>query len=256
MNKNREYEVFTKRLYKTLTRMHPGAKVEHDVVIGGNQIDVSLTHSLAGIEYLTIVECKNYNAAVDLNCYRQLVHNMVELNARGVLVTTVGFQAGVIEKAKSRGDVTLLKVNFEIQKNAASLDVGFPNVVDVQYYFDEHTSTQRQFDILRKLYDNGQSGHLTVFRDCDDETITLDMLHHSLPIDVPDGVHKTQFDGTYVKLPAPFNESIRIVSATYTVKTVSISRGLGMVLTADIVTARVLNQLTGGEYELVIDDDF
>lgn len=256
MNKNREYEVFTKRLYKTLTRMHPGAKVEHDVVIRGNQIDVCWTHSLAGIEYLTIVECKNYNAAVDLNCYRQLVHNMIELNARGVLDTTVGFQAGVIDKAKSRGDVTLLKVNFEIKKNAASLDFGYSYVVDVQYNFDEHTSTQRQIDMLRQLYYNGQSGRLTVFRDCDDETITLDMLRHYLPIDVPEGVHTTQFDGIYVKLPVPFNESVRIVSATYTVETESISHRLGMVLTADIVTARVLNQLTGAEYELVIDDDF
>lgn len=255
MNKNREYELFTKRLYKTLTRMHPDVKVEHDQVIGGNQIDVSWTYWLADVEYLTIVECKNYNKPVDLNCFRQLAYNMDVLRARGVLVTTVGFQVGVIEAAKFRRDVTLLKVNFEVEKDAATLNFGYSYVTNVQYNFDEYTSTQWQIDILHSLYKNGQAGYLTVFRDGDDETIILGELQHYLATDVPDGLHTIQFDGIYVRLPAPFNEAIRIASATYTVETKNISRQLGIMLTADIVTAHVVNQLTGEEYDLVIDDD-
>lgn len=256
MNKSREYELFTKRLCMTLTRIYPNVEVEHDQVIGGNQIDVSWTHRLAGVEYLTIVECKNYNASVDLNCFRQLAYNMDCLRARGVLVTTVGFQSGVIEAAKSRGDVTLLKVKFEVEKKGATLDFVIPRVANVQYIFDQYTSTQWQLDMLHDLFQNGQAGQLIVFCNSHDETFKLENLHSHLPTDVQEGVHTIPLDGFYVRLPAPYTVAIRIAYATYAVEKTNFSRQFGMTLTADIVTANVVNQLTGEKYTQVIDDDF
>lgn len=256
MNKNQEYERFTTRLYKTLTRMHPEVTVNHNQVIGGNQIDVSWTHWFAGVEYLTIVECKNYNTSVDLNCFRQLAYNMNALKARGVLVTTVGFQSGVIEAAKSQGDVTLLKVNFEIEKNAATLNFGVSNITNVQYKFDEYTTTQQQFDTLRGLFQNGQAENLTVFGEGYDETITLGEHRKHLDAGVADGVHKIPLESIYVRLPMPMNEAVRIASVTYEVSSINFNSFLGTTLSADVVTANVVNELTNEEYAVVIDDYF
>lgn len=255
MNKNREYEIFTKRLYMTLTRMNPDVEVKHDQVIKGNQIDVSWTVKTAGIEHLTIVECKNYNSTVDLNCYRQLVYNMDHLKARGVLVTKVGFQSGVIDAARERGDVSLLKVNFR-KSGEATMDFGMTTIANLQYNFDVHTSTQWQLEILDRVHEAGQAGELVVFRSCDGATICLSELSDYLPRDVPDGQHTEMLDGVYIRLPKSIGETVRIESATYTVQTRSLWPGLGMTLRADRWSADVYDELTGESYETTVDDDF
>ncbi|EPJ3721414.1 MULTISPECIES: restriction endonuclease [Klebsiella] len=256
MNKNRQYEIFTQRLCKTLMKMYPNHEVKHDQKIGGHQIDVTMTLSTPLGNHLTLVECKNYSSTLEMNIARQLGFNMEDLNANGVLVTTCGFDPGVIDIARKNGRMELLQVNFT-EKEGGELHFGASFKTSLKYYFDPQTTTARQFEILNKLNSSGALAELEVFRAEDGERIRFGDLHHELPMDGPDGVKYIGFNGIYVRFPSPLNETVRLDSAEYTVVTKGKRwRDIGFTLRATILTANVLNVLTGQMFQIVVDDDF
>jgi hypothetical protein len=85
-----------------------GARVVLDDHIVGKitkrrrQIDVSVRFKHGFYEYLLIVECKNYKHKVPVKDVESLRTKMKDVGAdRGVMVTTVGYQAGAIETARA-----------------------------------------------------------------------------------------------------------------------------------------------------------
>ena len=76
MNKNRDYELLTQRIFQNILN-HEGVnniEVKHNVVLKGlkgqHQIDVYWRYELAGVEYQTAIECKNYSSPVEYNDIR------------------------------------------------------------------------------------------------------------------------------------------------------------------------------------------
>jgi hypothetical protein len=73
-------------------------------------IDLSYTFRIGQIDYLTIVECKNWKTRVGRNIVMELKSKIDELKAhKGILVSSNGFESGSIEYALSYG-IGLIKV--------------------------------------------------------------------------------------------------------------------------------------------------
>jgi hypothetical protein len=255
MNVNIKYEKFTQRLYATLTRIYPDIEVMHNGKIMGNQIDVYWYATIAGIKHLTIIECKNFTSDVTLGEYRNLAHNMDEIKARGVLVTTKGFQSGVVEKAMKRGDMTLLIVNFQ-ESEGPTLEFNTVMRSDIRWYFDKETTTPQQWEILSKYFDSDQAHQLMIY--CSDgELGGFDDLVERLPLSGEDNNGVIQFDisDTYLRLPT--NGAVRISRVSYRLKRLTPGNLPGSVtLRATTVTAHVKDVLNGDTYSVVLDDIF
>ncbi|WP_072034412.1 restriction endonuclease [Pantoea rodasii] len=200
-------------MYATLTKINPGVEIKHDGILNGNQIDVYWYVNIAGIEHLTIVECKNYSGAVGLGEYRQLANNMSELKARGVLITTQGFQSGVITKAREREDMTLLKVNFQ-ESPGPTLQFGLHAPRSIQFSFDEQTTTIQQWETLSVGMADGTINDWIVYSTYGSEG-NIEDLAKKLPLDNTDedGNVTLEYSGVYLRLPT--NESVRISGVTY-----------------------------------------
>lgn len=83
--------------------------LQRDVIIPGkstfHQVDVMWRFTLAGIEYTTIVECKNWRRPVgqkELLAFRSVLDDL-PLQPRGVYVTRSGYQKGAKEVARKHG---------------------------------------------------------------------------------------------------------------------------------------------------------
>lgn len=106
-----EYEKLTKKIYEDILA-HDGVQnidVQHDVSIKGvsgveHQIDVYWEYKYAGTTHKVIIECKNYKYNVSLIHARNMKALLDDIpNSSGILVTTKGYQSGVIKYATSYG---------------------------------------------------------------------------------------------------------------------------------------------------------
>ncbi|MCJ8600964.1 restriction endonuclease [Klebsiella pneumoniae] len=255
MKKYDEYEVFTERLFRTLTRMHRDVEVKRNVRIDGNQNDVVMYHKMATLNYMTIIECKHYKRRVSKDAYRALCARMAESNASGVMVTTQGFQGGVIAKARKRRDVTLLEVNFARYNVQAVLHLSKRYIESVRYFFDHYAMTSSQKELVSRLMNSKERDGLKVFMPGGDQT-TLGDLVNKLEIYEGEGEQHADFQGWYLQLPAPLNENVRIASASYTVRSKLMEGGKMSSSSIPQLKATVKNVITGKVDEYIIDDVF
>ena len=102
------YEVFVRDIMQALLRAQglETVAVEHDVQVSGisrsHQIDVYWEYRLGGIRHRVIINCKRYASAVkvtDVMTLAGVLHDMP--GVRGLIVTTVGFQKGAIDYART-----------------------------------------------------------------------------------------------------------------------------------------------------------
>ena len=106
MNKNRDYELLTQRIFQNILN-HEGVnniEVKHNVVLKGlkgqHQIDVYWRFELSGVEYQTAIECKNYSSPVKCNDIRAFESALDDIqNINGIFVAKSGYQSGAIEYA-------------------------------------------------------------------------------------------------------------------------------------------------------------
>lgn len=256
MKAGRQYEIFTKRLFKTLTAMHPGVEVKHDEVVGNNQIDVLYSFNLTGFNHKTIVECKEYNRNVPLECYRNLVYCMDKLKAKGILVTTEGFQSGVKLEAEQRaalfGDIQLLKVNF-VESEGPPLEMNFTGPTNLAYVFDQITTTPAQFRYLSECFNNRSIYDCEIINENGDHGGYFSNIAEELPL-AEVGRHSCNVSDGYVKLPN--GERVRLSVVHYTIKNIMPFNFHGINLRATIVTATVEDVLTGQIDTYNVDDDF
>ncbi len=105
---NTEYEKFVRSIVETLLRAQglETVKVEHDVQVQGlarsHQIDVYWEYRLGGVTHRVIINCKRYAGTVEVTDVNTLAGVLMDLpRVQGIIVTTVGFQKGAIDVAKT-----------------------------------------------------------------------------------------------------------------------------------------------------------
>lgn len=113
-----EYEKLVKDLHEAL--LHADGvqtiDVRHNVKVKGksgatHQIDVYWEFKLAGVTYKTCIECKHYGTKIkktNIAAFATIIEDIG--NANGIFVTTMGYQEGAMQLAKSKG-IRLLLVN-------------------------------------------------------------------------------------------------------------------------------------------------
>jgi hypothetical protein len=114
-NDGKAYEEMVFWVYTALCRDEKLTSVQHDVKIPGpegmRQIDVLVKHEHAGIEYMTIVECRDYVGKLNVTHIDAFSSKLIDLKAsKGVIVSRNGFSKTAIQKA-SRLGVGLCIVN-------------------------------------------------------------------------------------------------------------------------------------------------
>jgi hypothetical protein len=106
-----EYEKIAQQVYQAILATTEVETIEvlHNVQITGrsgvaHQIDVYWRYLKDGIEHQVLVECKYYQSKIDLIHARNLLGLLTDIpNSQGVLLTTVGFQSGVVNLCKFYG---------------------------------------------------------------------------------------------------------------------------------------------------------
>ena len=99
-----EYEKVAQQVYQAILATEEVETIEvlHNVQITGrsgvaHQIDVYWRYLKDGIEHQVLVECKYYKTTIDLIHARNLLGLLNDIpNSQGVLLTTKGFQRGVV----------------------------------------------------------------------------------------------------------------------------------------------------------------
>lgn len=99
-----EYEKVAQQVYQAILANDEVETIEvlHNVQITGlsgvsHQIDVYWRYLKDGVEHQVLVECKYYQSTIDLIHARNLLGLLTDIpNSQGVLLTTVGFQRGVV----------------------------------------------------------------------------------------------------------------------------------------------------------------
>lgn len=102
-----DYEKLAKKIYEEILALQgvDNIDVRHNVKIKGksgveHQIDVFWEYKYAGIVHRVLIECKHYSHAVSLLHVRNLHGLITDIpNSTGIIVTTIGFQAGAKEYA-------------------------------------------------------------------------------------------------------------------------------------------------------------
>lgn len=103
-----------KRFERLVAAVHQAAGADSDVrwdeVISGRQFDVVIRFRQGLHEYLTVVECKDYNHAVPVHEVEAFVTKSRDVHAhKAVMASSSGFQSGAQEVA-SKHNITLIEI--------------------------------------------------------------------------------------------------------------------------------------------------
>ncbi len=105
-----KYERFVRDVVEALLRAQglETVKVEHDIPVQGisrsHQVDVYWEYRLGGVLHRVVINCKRYGGTVevtDVLTMKGVIDDMP--GARGVVVTTVGYQKGAVDYATTHG---------------------------------------------------------------------------------------------------------------------------------------------------------
>jgi len=105
---NTEYEKYVRSIVEVLLRAQglETVEVKHDVQIPGlsrsHQIDVYWEYRLGGVSHRVIMNCKRYKDTVEVTDVLTLSGVLTDMpGVRGLIVSTVGFQKGAVDYAKT-----------------------------------------------------------------------------------------------------------------------------------------------------------
>lgn len=104
----REYEEFVRDVCQALldTQGLETVRVQHDVQLPGlsrtHQVDVYWEYRLGGVHHRVIINCKLYQSTVQVNDVLVMKGVLADFpSAVGLIVTTVGFQKGAVDFART-----------------------------------------------------------------------------------------------------------------------------------------------------------
>lgn len=104
-----DFEELAKRLFSALSAKEEFTSVEGPKVhLPGRDVarefDVVLRSKVAGIDILTVIECRDYGKKLDITHLDGFVSKMEDVNAnKGILVSRKGFSKSAIQKAERLG---------------------------------------------------------------------------------------------------------------------------------------------------------
>lgn len=162
-----EYEEVAQKVYQAILATNDVQTIEvlHNVQITGrsgiaHQIDVYWRYLEDGTEHQVLVECKYYRSTIDLIHARNLLGLLTDIpNSQGVLLTTVGFQKGVVDLCNFYG------ISLKLLRNPLGSDWdGFIQKVEIEgslhqtNYLDFSLQIDGKDDeSIRSLNDNSQA---------------------------------------------------------------------------------------------------
>ncbi len=110
MSKSVEYEQITRAIFQALVDQDEARNIEvqHNKTLDGkflsHQVDVYWKFESGGIEYSTVVECKNWNRPLEQERLLAFRSKLEDLNnPTGVIVTRSGYQSGALKYANAHG---------------------------------------------------------------------------------------------------------------------------------------------------------
>ncbi|MDG1709090.1 MAG: restriction endonuclease [Emcibacteraceae bacterium] len=111
----KKFEKLTQKVFELLSRNESYTTVEQNVIIksqdGPRQFDVVIKSKVGSIDLLTVVECRDYNKALDITHIDGLYSKQQDVNAnKAVLVARKGFSRSAKAKALRLG-ITLCTVH-------------------------------------------------------------------------------------------------------------------------------------------------
>src|SRR5262249_6108196 len=133
-----DYEEFVRSITEALLRAQglETVTVQRNVQIQGlsraHQIDVYWEYRLGGISHRVIINCKCYSSTVEVTDVLTLAGVLTDMpGALGLIVTTIGFQKGAVDYAKTHG------IGLKIIRPPQDVDwQGRPRQVNLVVQFD------------------------------------------------------------------------------------------------------------------------
>ena len=197
-NTGTAYEALAEEVYRRYLRdERVTAEVQRNVQLQGksgtvHQIDVTFVFRAAGIEYRTIVQCKDWASSVkqeQVLAFRAVLDDLPG-QPRGVIIARTGFQCGAKNVAKHHGiKLYVLRAPDDedwsglIRRFVVTLRLAMPVFDDIGLVFDEEAIMAEL--VKRKIpsFQVEARGHFD-FRDATDET--RDLAELLAPYAVPD----------------------------------------------------------------------
>lgn len=163
-----EFEKFVYQLYKKLVRNPNYETVQHNVKLKGidglRQIDVLLSNKSFGVNYLTVIECKDYKSKLSIDKIDEFHSKLIDVKAnKGILISTNGFSKMSISKAERLG-ITLCTAKQADQQDW-NPEIDFPILaveltpIDCNYYFQITSSNKGEIKFTNDNSINGINIH-------------------------------------------------------------------------------------------------
>ena len=137
-----KYEIFTRDLYQSIISDEGFEKITvfHNGKLCGksgsfHQIDVYWYISIAGVQQLFCIECKNWNKRVEKNNIVTFKGILEDLSAKGIYISKKGYQSGAAEYAQHHG-IEILTGSFTPKTGEAWMDISMPQFHKINVMFD------------------------------------------------------------------------------------------------------------------------
>lgn len=211
-----DYELFTRALHQQIIEQQGYQNIEvlHNQIFYGksgakHQVDVCWTIKVANIEQLFCVECKLFNRRVKKEHVASFVAKIEDIGgARGVFVTTLGYQTGALRLAKHK-DVTLISATYEVENRPATLEIYIPKFHDVITTFGD-VSDEVAIELERMSQDVVDANQVEIY---DSNGVHIGFLndvtegeeHH-------DGYNYRAIENTFIKV---FGKLVEIKTISY-----------------------------------------
>jgi len=127
-NTGRDFEKLTESLFDKLKILGDSYTIKHNVYLDGpdgkRQFDVILKHTVAGFDFTTAIECKDFKSKVSIKEIDNFESKLKDVNVqKGILVSRKGFSSKAISKAKST-NISLCTVH-QSKSEKWEIDVDF-----------------------------------------------------------------------------------------------------------------------------------
>lgn len=138
-NTGKDYESLTEKVYNLMTRNEAYTSVEKDVYLdspdGPRQFDVILRSNVAGMDLLTVIECRDYAKNLSVSNVDGLYSKAMDVNAsKSVLVAKKGFSKTAYQKASRLGVelCTVRDINRDLANIGLQVPILFTQIEDIQ----------------------------------------------------------------------------------------------------------------------------
>jgi hypothetical protein len=131
MNTGKDFERFVHGYYCQISsNLGSEAKITLDEKVvgpdGERQCDIVIEHEHLGLNYRTLIECKDYSLRIPILHVDALASKLADLKfSKGVIVSRNGFQSGASEKAKRIGIDLLSFVEANATAHNLNMDTPF-----------------------------------------------------------------------------------------------------------------------------------